>query len=180
VNSQQGFTLIEALAGGILSTIVAGAILSALNMTTRQIKESSSNLSLGQIQTVVSEQIRSDARKSFGAKGPGENPTAQFDTPEDDPALTNQNGIVFCDSNGQPFARYQINTSTGNLEEWIDGSYVPFKVGSQTAQLDAANSSFGVLAKRQGITFKLVCRVLTDKYYTFPAIQETVLGRDIR
>lgn len=183
MSSESGFTLIETLAAGLISTIVAGAMLSVLTMTTRQLKESSTSLNLGQIQGVVTDQLRSDARKAFGARGDFETPNGAFTIPNTDAARSNQTEIIFCDKGGTSFSRYRIRSSDSILEEWVDGAYTPFLVGNQAVHLDvgATKSRFGILANRFGVTFKLTCRVQTDKGFAFfPALEDTVLGRDLK
>ncbi len=180
--SQKGFTLVEIMAAGVVSTIVAGALLSVLSITNSLIKESASNQRLGQIQTAVSEQLRNDARIAFGPKASEvEDRSAPFDVnPDDDPIASNLQGIYFCDRDGDCFSGYRINKQNLTLEEWHReiGGYNPFKVGEDTVHVDTANSRFAVLAGRKGVTFQIACRIHTDKDYTFPSIEETVLCRN--
>src|SRR3954471_22518948 len=94
MNSQAGFTLIEALITGVLSTIVAGGILSALYMTNTQIQDGSAALRLSQLQSVVSDQIHRSARLSAGAKDSTETGTLTLNAL----AKAGLDQILFCNS----------------------------------------------------------------------------------
>lgn len=173
MNPQKGFTLVETLSAGIVSTILAGALLTIFSMTNIQIKESAANLTLGQIQSIVSEQIRRDARLAFGIKIDTLTP---FQTDRlNEPAFTNQSKVFFCDQDGRPFSGYQINY--GYLEELKDNvGFVKFQFGNQTVPVDAVR--FDVLSRREGISFQIAYRLQLDKVYTLPVLQETVRSRN--
>lgn len=181
MNIQRGFTLVETLAAGLISTIVGGAVLSILSMTNSQIKESIAYQRIGQMQTLVSEQIRNDARKAFGPKTPGENPDDAFDANPDDDAgdAAFLNGTFLCQRDGAAFSGYRIengflqHSDTPGLGPWenIEVSGQPIKV--------APGSGFSLLAGRRGITFKIASSVnLGGLDYSFPLIEETILCRN--
>lgn len=181
MKSRRGFTLIETLAAGVISTIVGGAMLSILSITNAQIKESIAHQRIGQMQTLVSEQIRNDARKAFGPKVPSEVPDSPFDAnPEDDPGETTLlHATFFCHRNGVSFSAYRIDggilqhSSTPSLGAWQN-----IVVGGQPVKVTPA-SGFTVLSGRMGITFKIACTVnLGGQDYTFPLIEETILCRN--
>jgi type II secretory pathway pseudopilin PulG len=186
MNSQSGFTLIEALATGLISTIVAGAILSLLHMSNAQINDGTINLRLARLQGVASDQIRSSTRIAAGVKTAAEDTITDFDHM---PVMTAVSSplkeVRLCQQNGLPFARYRIvdGTPQDYLEEWKETpvkGYHPFMVGGDTVFVDYANSFFRILPDRRGITFAVQhTRAEDGKSYTFPRIEEVALIRNL-
>jgi type II secretory pathway pseudopilin PulG len=149
MRTEAGFTLIEALAGGIISTVLAGAMLSLFYLVTGNIKDSAANTRLLRIQTVAGDQIRRIVRRAYG------------------PMLTTDAGSIstIVDPNPHPglqevwlyedpdaeIGAYKI--SGDNLLERVNGVYTPMRIGSDTVWLDGPNSSFTVLPNRLGVAF---------------------------
>jgi type II secretory pathway pseudopilin PulG len=186
LNGQSGFTLIEVLAAGLISTIVAGALLSVLYMSTGQIRDGASSLRLSQSQAVVSEQIRTSARKAFGAwSGSCPDPgPSDLDAAEALVAGYAGSGqlkqVVFCDPLGAILSGYSLETD-GRMYEWVGGSFRPFRIGADEVMVDYAASNFIILARRRGIIFNIIYRRdAGGESYFFPLIQETVLSRNRR
>jgi type II secretory pathway pseudopilin PulG len=181
---QSGFTLIEALAAGLISTIVAGALLTVLSMTNAQIRDGAIRLKTGQMHTVVSDQLRTSAYNAYGVKAAGEDLTDPLTLPVYAGGVANTQTIIFCNKAGIPFARYNINTVSNYLEEWLEAiplvrpaGYYPFKVGVDTAFLNGAASSFTLDPGRIGFSLNLL---FTSPYstYTFPNIIEAIRCRN--
>lgn len=179
MNAQGGFTLIEAMSAGLISSILAGALISVISISNREIKENAITLRLSRIQSAVSDQFRTNARASFLAIQYGEDPVAVSLLPKDDPESPPLKQIIFCDRNPSPSARYKMD-STNYLEEYDfdNATFVPFTVGEDTVFVDTAKSDFKILAGRAGVTYKIVCQLHLDQIYTFPVIEDTVLRRD--
>lgn len=184
MKSESGFTLVEALATGVLSTIVAGTLVSVLDMVNTQIKEGEMESRLGLWQSVVSEQIRSSVRQSWGILQQGD-PTG-FDLHYDKlPAVDHMLSpedlmpeILICDKDGIPMAKYHVN-SEGILEEWQsgdEGSYHPFTIGDQIVHVDPDQSNFSVAKGRKYLSFKLAYVLEGEKLL---AIQEAIQCRNL-
>jgi type II secretory pathway pseudopilin PulG len=182
---QRGFTLIETMAVGLLSTIVAGALLTVLYLTNSEIKQGIVHLELVNLQSVVSEQIRKSARTANGVLLTDEaknEPVFRLD-------LNTYSGakeIRFCNSNGNVFAKYQIHSGDPSyLEEWHTGlaKYQPFLVSDDTVYVDGDASVFTILPGRRGVKFTIAHRreeKIMDNIESFslPPIEETVLCRN--
>ncbi len=181
---QNGFTLIEVLTASLISTIVAGALLSVLSMTNNHIKDGAAHLRTGQMQTVVSDQLHTNAHAACGVKSTGESLIDPFTTPTYDLGVASAKEIVFCTKAGLPIARYKINSVANYLEEWRTDplgagpvGYYPFQVGNDTAFLNGALSEFNLQPGRRGFTATLLFQS-RDRSYTFPHIVETILCRN--
>ncbi len=177
----------EALSAGLISTIVAGALLTVLQMTNAQIRDGSGNMRVARLQTVVSDQIRMSTRLAAGVKTALEDTTT---TLEHMALVTSTSGplqeVRLTQVGGDPFARYRLRdlSPRAYLEEWKVGDYgpdyYPFTVGSDTVFVDYATSYFRILPNRRGITFKIQHTSFEDgKSYTFPSTEETGLCRNI-
>ncbi len=152
-------------------------------MTNNHIKDGLLHLQVGQMQTVVADQIRFTAQKSFGIKKGELELLIPFDFvahPEYDLPVPPTNEILFCDKLGNALARYRINSSDHYLEEWqLPGGsgYVPFQVGSDTAFIDDANSQFLIYPGRRGVELRLAMKSKGGTY-SFPVMTETILCRN--
>ena len=158
MKSHAGFTLVEVLVAGILSTILATTILSTLYLTNTQMKEGLASQRLTQFQIVVSEQIRKNARIAFAVKIVGDHPTNALSADTlSELIIHNESTVFFCNPAGAIFAGYRIHTSPDYLEEWSLGlnSFIPFRIGLDSVALKASASTFVVLPKRRGVLFKL-------------------------
>jgi prepilin-type N-terminal cleavage/methylation domain-containing protein len=177
MKTQSGFTLVEVLVTGVLSSIVAGALVSMLSMVNLQMNAGIAENRLGRIQTVVSEQIRASARKSWGILQSGDiiDDTHHF---PDLAAISSTSEIILSDKNGNPMVKYHIDNS-GMLWEWHDGDpgdYYPFAIGKDTVHVDAAHSDFTLAQGRKNMTFKLA---YTLEGKTLPIIQEAIQCRNL-
>lgn len=174
---QQGFTLIEALAAGLISTIVAGALLTVLYMSTAQIKEGSAYISLLSMQSIVSEQIRSSVRSAKIIKRVGELGTSTPTLVAS--AFTGLKEIWLLSKDGDTLAAYQVRPGEPYLYEWKAGAYQVFKVGNLTVDIDYGQTEFGILANRLGMTFQIGhIKTVGASSYAFPASQDTILMRN--
>ncbi len=169
--SQQGFTLIEVLITGVISSIVAGAIITVLYMTNDQIKEGIATEKLIQISTAATEQIRRSARMAA---------IVTCST-----AVLNRD-LNFFDSDGNQISGYKIN-SGGVLQEWVVGvgwktmvigSDSAIVVGSDSVTLVSSDSALVVLPDGHGIKMKL--RYIHSESginVDFPPIEDQALCR---
>jgi type II secretory pathway pseudopilin PulG len=175
MSNESGFTLIETLAAGLVSTIVAGALLTVLYMSTNQIKEGSANVRYIRLQSAVSEEIRANARKSKTMKRTSELGTASSSLSAAEwPGLKE---IWLFNNDGDTLAAYQVKADSPHLHEWKAGSFQVFQVGSETVDINYANTEFGILPNRQGMTFRIAHRRagIPDEYPNRP---DTVLKRN--
>lgn len=177
MRTETGFTLIEVLAGGVISTVLAGAMLSLFYMVTGNVKESAANSRLLRIQTVAEDQIRRDARKAFGAKLSSSEPGLIDVVANDGNAYSGLKEIWLIEATPDALVgAYWIHGDT--LKEWKNGGFVPMIIGPDTVHLDGANSSFSVFPNRQGVGLDLRYKV-NEKgiLYTAPPFIDSILCR---
>jgi type II secretory pathway pseudopilin PulG len=183
MKAQSGFTLIEVLVTGVLSTIVAGTLVTVLGMVNLQLNAGIAENRLGRIQTVVSEQIRSSMRKSWGVLQTGDviDNANHFNNLK---AVASTQEIIMSDKDGNPISKYQIDNG-GKLWEWHDGDpgdYYPFKIGEDIVYVDPdpVKSNFSLAQGRKSMTFTLEYVLLQGKtLLTLPNIPETIQCRNL-
>jgi hypothetical protein len=190
MNSQSGFTLIEALTAGTIASFIGCSILTVLYFNNGQIKEASEGIHLVRLQLVASEQIRSSARKAFGVKN-GTEPGGPFIGAETYLASPTVREIRFCDSLGTIYAAYRIHDDSTFLYEMVGPpvaspvgpppvlQWQHFHVGNDTLEINSGNSDFQILARRQAVTCYIrYRRAKGGKMYTFPKNPETFRCRN--
>lgn len=186
MKSNSGFTLIEVLVTSLLSTVVAGALLSFLYLTNNQITEGTTSLKFVQMRSVVSEQIRQVADSAHGVltdQDPADGVITTFKDfvlfPQVDSTIINAKELRLCRSNGTAYAVYKINASNNYLEEWYktDGTLRVFQIGSDTVFIDASKSFFKVYRGRKRFEFTLVYRT-QDGSVSSPTNTEKILTRN--
>jgi type II secretory pathway pseudopilin PulG len=182
MKAQVGFTLVEILAGGVISTILAGAMLSLFYLVTGNIKENAANARLLRIQTVAEDQLRRTGRKAYGAKRPAETDLITTLANNDGNAYTNLKEIGLFEDPDALIGAYKIsqNGSRDTLLEWsfATGSYIPMIIGSDTVWLDGPNSSFSIFPNRRGIAFDLRYRIQENgNMYSAASLRDSVLCR---
>lgn len=177
---QKGFTLVEALTGGIISTVLAGTMISMIHMVGSNLKESAANTRLERLQTVASEQIRSATRQAFGAKLSGTEPgtiqSLSSSAGGDAAAHTNLTEVWLITDEGIQHWAYQI--SGDYLMERRGGAWVKMTVGEDTVKLDGANSRFAVFPYRKGIVADLRYKIVENgSTYAYPPLPDSILCR---
>ena len=191
MRSQSGFTLVEVLVTGIISTIVGSAILTVLQMSNSQILDGTINLKLIQLQIVASDQIRSEVRKSFGVKSgsPSPDPVGILGAFPVSPDGTGPSAIVkeaiLCNPDGTPRLAYRIFPDSLYLYEGTVAaggviSYSRFQVGGDFVEIDPGSSSFQVEGSHHGLIFDIQFRKSVPGKPTrnFRKILETVRCRN--
>jgi len=185
MNSERGFTLIEAMASGILSAVIAGGILSVAFMTRDQVNEGSAYEKLKSVRSAVSEQIRASARIAYGAMKSDED-ASTVNTPLGlaNPVFANLSEIRFYDRDFFLVKGYRLDTRY-LLEGYpVPGApntlaYKPFLIGEDTVIIDPVNSRFTILSNRQGITSNLKLKLNVGGVdYVRPSDSEFVLCRN--
>lgn len=181
-----GFTLIEVLVTSLVSTVVAGALLSFIYLTNNQIAEGTNSLKFVQMQGVVSEQIRQVADSAHGVltdQDPADGVITTFKNfvafPMVGSPVLKAKEIRLCRANGLAYAWYKIDLSNNYLWEWYitDGVWKVFQMGNDTVFVDANNSFFKVYAGRKRFEFTLVYRT-NDGLVASPTNTENVLTRN--
>lgn len=183
MKSQSGFTLIEVMASGILSTVIAGAILSILHLTNDQIKDGTSYLRLEERQGIAAEQIRKTARHAKGVMKSWEDLAQVTANPAAQPS-GHLSEIRFFNDDNCFTTGYKIES--GYLWE-ADAkgcnilAYRPFTIGADTVFVDPdpAVSYFEFLHNRGAIIshLRVILRVDTTTYVR-PNDSEFVLCRN--
>lgn len=162
MSGESGFTLVEALAAGVLSVVIAGAILSIVRMTNDQIDEGGNTVRLETLRTAVSEQLRKTTRNSKGALTVSEDTGAVHSEYEHEIVSAQKSGlsnIRFFDRDYGFKGGFRI--VGGYLEEALvdpatgDSSWAPFRVGEDTVFVDPALSTFTIAEGRVGARFDL-------------------------
>jgi type II secretory pathway pseudopilin PulG len=178
MRAEAGFTLIEALVGGIISTVLAGAMLSLFYLVTGNVKESAANSRLLRIQTVAQDQLRRNVRKSYGAKRTEtEVGGIASIAASDNVAYVGQKEVWLYETDPDGLVgAYKISGDT--LLERANAVFSPMLVGSDTVWLDGANSSFSLFPNRRGIAFDLRYRIHENgKTYSAPPLIDSILCR---
>jgi len=189
MRTKAGFTLVEILAGGVISTVLAGAMLSLFYLVTGNIKDSAANSRLLRTQTVAEDQLRRAARKAYGVKlsqaevskghgGLGDIATIAADDPVAYTALT-EIWLYQADPDGL-IGAYKVSagSSQDTLKEWVNGAFTPMRIGSDTVLLTRAGSSFSVFPNRRGIAFDMRYRIQENgNSYAAPVLVDSVLCR---
>jgi type II secretory pathway pseudopilin PulG len=184
MSSQSGFTLIEVLASGIISTVIAGAILSIVYLTNNQIQDGTANLRLEERQRVASEQIQRSARFARGGMMASENlVTVKAQDAGGSPPSGNLQEIIFFDDNWCLVAGYKVGSNY--LMEAFPASctaladYKALTIGDDTVYLDPAQSYFRYFNNRKSIISNLKLTLQTAAgTYSRPNDSEFVLCRN--
>lgn len=186
MRKEAGFTLIEILAGGVISTVLAGAMLSLFYLVTGNIKDSAANSRLLRIQTVAEDQLRRTVRRAYGAKlltEIGTPPPAGEITiiaPNDANAHPNQKEIWLYEDPDALIGAYRITFghAVDTLLEWVGGNFIPMHIGSDTVFLDGGISSFSIFPYRLGVAFNIGYQIQENgKSYAAPTLNDSVLCR---
>lgn len=174
---QAGFTLVEVLTGGVISTVLAGTILSMVHMVSGNLRESAANTRLERLQAVANEQIRTATRQAYGAKlFQAEAGNIQDIAATDNAAHANLSEIWLIADDGILHWAYQI--SGDYLMERRNGAWIKMTVGPDTVMLDGANSRFGVFPNRRGIVADLRYRINENgTTYSYPPLLDSLLCR---
>ena len=151
---QSGFTLIEVVATAVISTILAGVILTLLHAGSDQAVEILSRQKAMSMYNVVSEQIGWTARQAYWVKQPGDG-TACPGTPAG--VYTGLDGLILYDRLCTEIGRYEIATVDGRhrLMERRLGVVKPFIVAGDTVFITPFSLDFGHTVSRRAITFAL-------------------------
>lgn len=180
--SQAGFTLVEMLTVGVISSVLAGAALSSLYMASDLTLQGSVESRASQRAALASWQIRRMAQSAYIAKAPGS--TGPIDDMNASSAVPNAHHVVFV---GPPpdydtIGGFQVLASSNILREYrrMGGTWVwrPVILGRQdTVKISPRPaSSFTLYPRRRGLEFRL--EVLDENGAPLPASMEKVLCRN--
>lgn len=169
---QAGFTLIEAMVAGVISTILAGSILSVLYMCNDRIKESMAMAKLTMMYDVVSEAFHRAAREASTIGGNTETPPlSTLSAP-----FTGLGRITFYDSSGAATGGFAI-LGDGYLREWKSGSFQTFKIGVDSIYVP--DFHFSILTDRNAARFRLTFSMTSGgKTYVLTNPRETAQCRN--
>ena len=179
MRTEAGFTLIEILAGGVISTVLAGAMLSLFYLVTGNIKDSTANSRLQRIQTVAEDQIRRIARRAYGAKtSSAEVGDIAIIAANDGNAYTGLKEIWLYETDPGEALIGAYKVSPDALLELVNGVFVPMRIGSDTVWLDGANSTFSIFPNRAGVAFDMRYKIQENgNTYAAPALIDSILCR---
>jgi type II secretory pathway pseudopilin PulG len=181
MREQNGFTLIEALTTSALAGIVGFALLTVLYMTNGQIKDGTSTLRLGRLQTVATEQIHRSVRQAGGVWQLDVTPTlidTNFTYPGS-PTLPRILGVLLCAPSGDTLAGYSVIGDSLRELDTLSGTWKPFKVAGEAVTVDEDNSYFGILKNRRGVVSRIQYTLDDgDSVYTFPPLADTIRCRN--
>lgn len=136
-NSQKGMTLIEVLVAGVISTIVAGAMVVVWKTYDDRIRTSATDGTLQMQHSEVAGQIGCYARQAHRI-------LENYHAPANDSCRTDScrftDSLFFYDGNGSAFAAIYLNGDRLFQHDFIAGTDVPFTTGSGEVLVDTAAS----------------------------------------
>lgn len=164
MSTQAGFTLVEALASGILSTVIAGAILSLMHLTNDQVKQGAVQIRLAESQGIAVEQFRKSIREAYGAMMSGEDSTlvaGQDNANVVNPLTVALPEVKLFDENKWITGGYKLGPTylmegfpLPDIHHQLL-SYKAFTIGDDTVYIDSARSYFRILQGRKGVIANL-------------------------
>jgi type II secretory pathway pseudopilin PulG len=188
MRSEAGFTLIEILVGGVISTVLAGGMLSLFYLVTDNIKESTANSRLLRIQTVAEDQLRRTVRRAYAVKVTQtelSRVSGRVDVSsiaaEDPNTYTGLKVIWLYEAEPDALIgayRITFGNSIDTLLELRNGVFAPMHIGSDTVWINGTNSSFSILPNRRGVSFDLRYGIQENgNSYVAPVLIDSVLCR---
>lgn len=152
MKSARGFTLIEVLVAGVISTILAGTVLSIMHMANTHTRKGIHLAMASQMHEAVFDYVYRTARGAAKVKTLGEQagPPANLD------ATMNQSGVVFADRNNAPVGGIKYLSGSHKLQ-YLAAPYGPgdwryFVVAGDTARIKLyENGPFNIYANRRGV-----------------------------
>jgi type II secretory pathway pseudopilin PulG len=185
MKARTGFTLIEVLIAGVISSVMGIAVLSTFYMTTAQIKEGTSYQKMSLIQTTVTAELERLGRSGYTVQT--ENESGVFEDAltgglHDSFEKIGKKHVYFCDHDGNPYAGYRISGDV--LLEWKgnDASgwpiMEPLVIGGIAVHVNPANSGFDVLKERVGIRYALQFKDVAAPEISFPLSRGSVQCRN--
>lgn len=192
--NQRGFTLVEVLITGILSSVLGGVVLTIFYVNNTQVKEGAAELKLSQEQAAVAEHITNDVRWAHALRKSGEPngnwnspPASAWTTPPyqdsvNSPAITGLSEVIVTKLDGSEYAGYRI--SGDYLDTLVPNSnprvYNHLEIfPGDTVRVDGDSSYFGIMQKRRGLEVRLRLYRLEDGDTVFlPPHQDNILCRN--
>jgi hypothetical protein len=111
MRNDRGLTLVEALVTGIIASVLAGVVITLLNLHTTELDEGTINTVIQMETENVIDAIVSETRNGYQALAPSDtwtgNPLAL--------TLDTTDSIRLFDPSGVNYASYRINSTTGSL-----------------------------------------------------------------
>ncbi len=152
VRNNSGLTLVEALVTGIIASVLAGVVITLLNLHTTELDEGTINTVIQMECENVLDAIVSETRNGFQALAPGDtwtgNPLAL--------ALDTTDSIRLFDPNGVNYASYRINSATGSLIRTSSTGSQTLAGPGQRVRLSTAGTNRFILSNhRDAITMDL-------------------------
>lgn len=167
---QTGFTIIEVMTAGILSTVLAGVVITLIVLTSEQIEASLSRQKAVARYEIVAEEVRKVARKAYTVRSTSEPEFTIWPPGNAGSLLTSQNGLKFYDRTpvaGVPncIGGFEFQGVAGGLSilrEWKAGAFTAFLVGGDSVFV-TPSLQFSRDAARRVITFEIYVRYLVDE-----------------
>lgn len=153
MKAQAGFTLVEVLTAGVLSTVLAGAIISILYLGTDQIEESLARQDAVALYTVVAEHIQAVASRADSVRSTEEEPGAPLDP------TAEFADVIFVNAANEPLGGFKVRPDgmRNLLMEWstADDDWVPYTIAGIPIELDALRvPAFYISPERRSATFQ--------------------------
>jgi hypothetical protein len=155
----RGLTLVEMLAAGIISTIVAGAFFSIYHMYSSELKETSAYFSMQQQYENVSEQIASCVRAAHNILPMDETYHDTCDT-----LIDTASSVLFYSGNGRIIGGFMSGGVEFMEYDTISDDWIPFVAGNGTVRIDTTRSWFVLPGCRDRMALHLTLQY--DKYDT--------------
>lgn len=170
---QDGFTLVEALMAGALSTVLGGAILTVLYLCNDRMEESLAKAKLASQFEVVAETIHRMAREAYTVSGNGED----FSDPSTPLKFWNLGWINFYRRDSTLIGGVGMNSSDPYLWEWTGTGMRRFYIAGDSLYVNRFRA--GILPGRKAATFRITLELTQGgKTYTLTSPREMALCRN--
>lgn len=162
VKAQRGFTLVEVLAAGIISSLLAAVLLTILYLASAHVKQLIPRQRVMTAYNVVSEQIHRMTRQACFVRAFGE--AHAIPLPALGASVSFQDGLVFYDRSYNIIGGYYFSASGGHhLREWntATNAWQAFKIAGDSLPVTPGNK-FGHSADRKTVTFEIHLKYFID------------------
>lgn len=176
MKAQAGFTVIELMTVSIISTVIAGGVITMLYLGNTNIKEALALGRIAKVYDVASEHIHRVGNEAYTVSGDMEAlPLASIPGPS---YVSGFSRLTFFDQANDTIGSVRVR-SDGYLMEWRKGTgFQVFTVGTDSIYVDNQNN-FAIAPGRKAFSFDLdIVKTLYGTTHTLSSPTEVVLCRN--
>lgn len=152
LHNHRGLTLVEAIVTGVIASVLAGVVITLLNLHTTELDEGTVNVIIQMETENIVDEIVSESRKGHQVLGPDDSWTGN--TPA--LAVDTTDSIRLFDPGGTNYASYRINSATGSLiRSDSTGSRTLAGPGQQVQLTSSSPNRFILSNRRDEVTMDL-------------------------